>query len=246
MNNKSVLIIGSAPNSINAKNWPKEKFDTIIVINNAWQIRSDWDYLIYPDDFPEERRPTSKRFNQKFITSDEYVPIQNQYGGFVYAGGTMAFTSAYWALGQLKPKLIAFIGCDMIYESGTNTHFYGIGAADPLRDDVSLQSLEAKSNRFYYHALMQGCLCFNLTDQPKSRLTYPKINIDDIEALSGQYHLKTLEDSKKNIKIERVSELLKKETELGYFFKSGKYWEHLSQISKESLYELDQGWLDLN
>ena len=53
-----------------------------IQINNAWQIRQDWDFCIFPNDFPEEKRPKSN-LSQKLITHYEYVPIQNKFGGFV-------------------------------------------------------------------------------------------------------------------------------------------------------------------
>lgn len=245
MNNHSVLIIGSAPNAVTAASWPKNKFSHVIVINNAWRIRPDWDYLIFPDDFPEDRRPDSKLNHQTFITSAEYVPIQNSYGGFVYAGGTMAFTAAYWALGYLKPKLIAFIGCDMIYPAGTNTHFYGLGAADPLRDDVSLQSLEAKSVRFQYFSLQQNCLTLNLSDQSESRLTYPRANIKDIEEITGMHHASHINDMKSIFVESKVSAVLDQEKMLGYYFRSGRYWEHLSQISKERVFEVDCAWMNV-
>lgn len=244
MNNHSVLIIGSAPNAVIARTWPKDKFSHIVAINNAWRVRPDWDFLIYPDDFPEERHPSTKLDYQQLITSAEYVPIQNEYGGFVYAGGTMAFTAAYWALGHLKPKLIAFIGCDMIYPAGENTHFYGKGVADPLRNDVSLQSLEAKSIRFNYFALMQNCISVNLSDQNNSRLTYPKVNIDQIEGLRDRYHASSVKDAMKKMSLDKVNLVLNQESSLGYYFKSGKYWEHLSEISKESVHQIDLGWLN--
>ena len=41
------------------------------------------------------------------------------------------------------PIFSAYYACDMTY-SGNVTHFYGQGTADPLRPDVTLQSLEAK------------------------------------------------------------------------------------------------------
>lgn len=244
MSNQSVLIIGSAPNAVIARSWPTESFSHIVAINNAWRVRPDWDFLIYPDDFPEERHPSTKLCHQQLITSAEYVPIQNYYGGFVYAGGTMAFTAAYWALGHLRPKLIAFIGCDMIYPVGENTHFYGNGVADPLRNDVSLQSLEAKSVRFNYFALMQNCLTVNLSDQNQSRLTYPKANIDEIEQLQTGHHASYVKDAIKKMPLEKVNNVLSLEKSLGYYFNSGKYWEHLSEISKDSVHKVDLGWLD--
>ena len=61
-------------------------------------------------------------------------------------------------------------GCDMIYPEHGKTHFYGRGSADPLRDDVSLQSLEAKATRLLIHAAKQGCSMVNLS-KGKTRLT---------------------------------------------------------------------------
>ena len=60
----------------------------------------------------------------------------------------MVFIAGYWAFGTLKPDVIAYLGCDMIYSDKiSDNHFYGQGVADPLRDDITLQSLEAKSAR---------------------------------------------------------------------------------------------------
>ena len=84
--------------------------------------------------------------NQVLNSAKDYVPAQNFFGGFVYAGGTMAFTAGYWALYKFKPDLICYIGCDMIYE-GSKTHFYGKGTADPLRNDKTLKNLKAKDKK---------------------------------------------------------------------------------------------------
>jgi hypothetical protein len=142
---KKVLIVGSAPDAVRTAAWDTSFFDHIIAINNAWMACPAWSCLIFPDDFPKERHPcTDSLKGKQVVTSHEFVPIQNEFGGFVYAGGTMSFTAGYWALGALKPDVIAYIGCDMVYDAkpGQMTHFYGCGAADPLREDVTLQSLE--------------------------------------------------------------------------------------------------------
>ena len=78
------------------------------------------------------------------------------FGGIVYAGATMAFTAGYWALSALQPRVLAYLGCDMIYPQG-QTHFYGTGAADPLRPDPTLQNLRAKSARLELLAARAGC-----------------------------------------------------------------------------------------
>ena len=93
-----VLILGSAPYAVQAAEWPHDAFDHVVAINNAWRIRPDWSHLVHPEDFPQDRRPADILPGQQIITADDYVPAQNAYGGFVYAGGTMAFTAGYWAL----------------------------------------------------------------------------------------------------------------------------------------------------
>ena len=46
-----------------------------------------------PKDFPPEHRPPRPADRAAPIEARDYVPVQNAYGGFVYAGGTMAFTA---------------------------------------------------------------------------------------------------------------------------------------------------------
>ena len=142
-----VLLLGSAPNSIIAKQWDKENFDRIVAINNAWQVRDDWNDLIYPHDLLPERLPPIVNENQNLVAEESFVPAQNKYGGFIYAGGTMAFTAAYWRLDHFNPKQISFMGCDMHYPKKGPTHFYGTDEPEPLRDDISLTSLEACAAR---------------------------------------------------------------------------------------------------
>jgi len=124
-----ILILGSGPDAPQAANWDRSSFDHIVVINNAWRVHPDWSHLIHPEDFPVDKRPATVSPPQKIITADDYVAVQNTYGGFVYAGGTMAFTAGYWALGALRPSVMAFFGCDMMYAAQGNTHFYGVRCA---------------------------------------------------------------------------------------------------------------------
>ena len=79
------LMLGSAPNALDARAWPRAPFDHIVTINNAWRIRDDWDDLCCPWDFPEDKRPTPQP-NQRLILQENFVPTQNLYGGFVYIG----------------------------------------------------------------------------------------------------------------------------------------------------------------
>ena len=230
MRDLSVLILGSGPNVLEARVWANHPFDKIVAINNAWAVREDWDDLIYPYDFPEERRPTFLQPHQRIVTQEEFVPIQNEYGGFLYAGGTMAFTAGYWVLGHYKPAHIAFLGCDMHYPNAAQTHFYGKGEADPLRNDISLQSLEVKANRLYVHAAQDGCQLTNLSAGP-SRLTFPRIN-----------KWTSLPDPLK-VDYQIVLRAQKREAELQYITPSGRYWEEADNFDSAKIAALDQLWL---
>ena len=52
-----VLIVGSAPDALMIKDQDLSLFSSCVVINNAWQLNKDWDYLIYPEDFPDKHLP---------------------------------------------------------------------------------------------------------------------------------------------------------------------------------------------
>ena len=177
-----VLIIGSGPNAVDARDW--DGFGAVIAINNAWRIRPDWTHHIHPEDFPTDRRPPHVHAGQTIVTYRDYVPIQNGFGGFVYAGGTMAFTAGYWALGHFNPRLIAFIGCDMTYAATGATHFYGTGTADPLRNDVTLRDLTAKSARLMVMGAEQGCAMVNLSRAVlrEAQALYPDLQVISLTA----------------------------------------------------------------
>jgi hypothetical protein len=199
-----------------------------VAINNAWGVRDDWDDLIYPEDFPLNRRPRVVCGPRRLIEADTFVPAQNAFGGFVYGGGTMAFTAGYWALHVLRPKVLAFLGCDMVYPSNGKTHYYGTGAADPLRADVTLQDLGAKSARLAVLAAAQGCACVNLS-RDKSELLFPRANAND---LSGIRQPKTA----------LASAPLEAEKRLGYFVESGRYWEADEDFDAAALRRIDDMW----
>jgi hypothetical protein len=224
----NVLILGSGPNVTQAAKWPKAPFDTVVTINNAWRLRDDWDYLVHPSDFPEDRQPKRLGAAQRIITYETYVPAQNALGGFVYAGGTMAFTAGYWALYALRPSVMAFLGCDMTYD-GAQTHFYGQGTADPLRPDVTLRSLEAKSARLQAIAARQGCTTLNLS-KDVSRLVFERATPDDLTACP------TLDDT-------AIAHALQLEARAGYMVPSGKYWKEEARFDPVVIDEIDAAWL---
>jgi hypothetical protein len=226
----AVLMLGSAPMAAEASHWPRAPFDRIIAINNAWRLRADWDVSIYPWDFPAERHPLPAA-GQHLVTEGDFVPAQNAFGGFVFAGATMAFTSAYWALHALRPSVIAVFGCDMHYPENGSTHFYGTGTADPLRADITLRSLEAKSARLMVLAALQGCAMVNLSTGP-SRLVFPRAAREDAATTIPL-----------DFAFDLAARALAREAELGYVTPSGRYWEELDRFDPVEIDRLDSLWL---
>ncbi len=225
-----VLMLGSAPMATEATAWPRGRFDRIVAINNAWRVRADWDYSVFPWDFPVERQPVPAA-GQQLVTEADFVPAQNAFGGFVYAGATMAFTAAYWALHALRPQVLAVFGCDMHYPKSGLTHFYGTGSPDPLRVDITLRSLEAKSARLMVLAAMQGCAVVNLSTGP-SRLIFPQVSRAAVaQARPGRWCP------------DLAAEAMALEEELDYRVPSGRYWEDAERFDPAALDRLDALWL---
>jgi hypothetical protein len=227
-----VLILGSGPAAVAVRGWDRAAFSHVVAINNAWRLRPDWDVSIHPEDFPSEHRPAMLSAGQTRIEARDYVPVQNEYGGFVYAGGTMAFTAGYWALGALRPRVMAFFGCDMVYAARGNTHFYGTGTADPLRADITLQSLEAKSARLQLLAAEQGCACVNLSWQD-SRLVFPRVTLDGLARATPVTPDAT-----------RYNAARAREADLDYMVPSGRYWEQAGRFDPVALQAVDALWLE--
>jgi hypothetical protein len=225
-----VLMLGSAPMVSEAALWPRAPFEQVVAINNSWRVRKDWDYCVFPWDFPKERQPVAAP-GQQLVTEADFVPAQNSFGGFVYAGATMAFTAGYWALKTLRPSVLAIFGCDMHYPKAGQTHFYGLGAADPLRKDITLRSLEAKSARLMVIAAMQGCAVVNLSAGP-SRLIVPRRGRLTAAAARPLAWCPDL-----------AAEALALEAELGYLVPSGRYWEEADRFDPAALDRLDRLWL---
>ena len=230
MSGPVVLILGSGPDVTRAARWPRAPFDHLVAINNAHAVRPDWDVHIFPEDF-EALRAAPLRAGQRLVRAADYVPVQNAFGGFVFAGGTMAFTAGYWALGALEPRVIAVIGCDMVYPSVGRTHFYGTGRPDPLREDISLRSLEAKSARLMVMAAERGCACVNLS-RDASRLVWPRAEPDALDMVRPRPFDR-----------EGAEEARAREATLGYVVPSGRYWEEADRFDPAALDEIDALWL---
>lgn len=225
-----VLLLGSGPNAVDCQDWPRAPFDRIVTINNAWRVRADWDDLIYPEDFPLERTPGVLEDGQARVEANAFVPAQNAYGGFIWGGGTMAFTAGYWALHALRPRVIAYLGCDMVYAPTGDTHFYGTGTPDPLRDDVTLRSLEGKSARLMALAARQGCALVNLS-QEESRLVFPRALPGAVSGVVPEV-----------FDTAAVDAVLAAEAALDYDVPSGRYWEEEARFDPAQIDRIDAMW----
>lgn len=229
-----VLILGSAPDCIRVKEFAPGTFDAIVAINNAWRVTSNWTHSIFPYDFPIDNIPETK-VGQVLVNEDDFVPAQNRFGGFIYAGGTMAFTAGYWALATLQPSIIAYLGCDMVYE-GKRTHFYGRGEPDPLRQDPTLRMLEAKSARLELIAAGEGCATVNLSKKKSSRLVFRRCSIKDLDKSTA------IPARAGTMSLVRTARFM--EQELAYHVESGRYWEEVDRFDIEQVDRLDKIWLE--
>ena len=224
-----VLVLGSAPNVVQARHFDRADIGTIVAINNAWAVRPDWDVHIHPEDFPPEARPAPGP-DQRIATHVDYVPAMNAFGGVVWCGGTMAFTATYWALHALRPRVIAYLGCAMVYPTTGTTHFYGTGTADPLRPDITLRALPAKSARAEALAALQGCALVNLSADD-SRLTFPRARPEALDAIRPRPH-----------DAARIAELRAREDALGYTAPDGRYWQVADGFAPSEIDAVDAAW----
>ena len=233
-NSSKVLILGSAPNVVAVHDIDVRTYDEIIVINNAWRVLESWTEHIFPYDFPPNNQPALYSNGQRSIDEKLFVKRQNEFGGFIYAGGTMAFTALYWALGEHMPSEIHILGCDMVYPDAGKTHFYGEGAPDPLREDFTLRDLYAKSARFMCLAAKNGCCTYNLSDQT-SKLCFPR-------------HYRNSDDNPVHFSINHASvqNILDQENALGYNITSGRYWEADLNVDLQALDKVDLQWKTLS
>jgi lactam utilization protein B len=154
----------------------------------------------------------------------------------------MAFTAGYWALGALQPDVLAFLGCDMNYQT-PQTHFYGAGTADPLRADITLQSLEAKSARLMVLAAQRECLCINLSELAQSRQVFPRRDFTTVSTMTSRQHANLLRKMHSQLDTQRIQTAQALESQLGYMVPSGRYWQIADRFDAEQLQKIDDLWL---
>ena len=226
-----ILILGSGPNVIDILEQDLSVYDKIVVINNAWKVIEGWTDHIFPHDFPNQNKPQVLKSSQKKVDEKQFVDIQNQYGGFVYAGGTMAFTALYWALGYYSPHSIDILGCDMVYPKGS-THFYGTGTADPLRKIFHFAHLKQSQLGSTAIALKQGCQIANLS-KADSKLIAPR-----------RKSVNSAAPKPFKVNENKFNQAKQKEAALGYFVEDGRYWEKSDSFNTDEFDSLDFLWRD--
>ncbi|MCB1495943.1 MAG: hypothetical protein KDJ86_09175 [Bauldia sp.] len=176
-----VLLAGSAPEAAALADVDLDGL-VRVAINNAWRIRSDFDYVVFPRNFPDENRPPQD-YPADLVREVNYLKHVRSAGGLLFSGSTMAFNAGYWAVRYLTPAMVGFYACDMIYDD-KETHFYGKGEADPLRGNLTLRSLEAKSARLFAYGLAAGTMVVNFSTRPRSRLVFPRLPLAAIRQRS--------------------------------------------------------------
>lgn len=112
-------------------------------------------------------------------------------------------------------------------------HFYGRGEPDPIRSDVTLASLEAKSARLMTIAAKHQCSCVNLSENPESRLLFPRLKHS---ALAADIPIPDYDPNS-------AEEALRREREAGYFVEDGRYWRHDTSFDPDTLARIDRHWM---
>jgi hypothetical protein len=159
---------------------------TIIAVNNGWlACKNEWDLWIKSNDYDGEKALPNK--NQ--IQIKEYGSALREYGGQKACGYSITLNAGYWALANLKPDVIGFLGADMNYvpDENGNTHIYGKGNdikknGIPDPDRMVLKHGNGKKNylndiymRLEKYAGDQNCKLYNLSHTIDTRLPYKRV-----------------------------------------------------------------------
>jgi hypothetical protein len=159
----------------------RRETDVLIALNNAWRVRDDFDVVLFANDFPSRQLP--RRYVGELLSTANIEPaVAKAFGPLMFRGSTMAFNGIYYAL-SLAPAAVFAIGCDMDYRVVQGrTHFYGIGGVDPLRYNISLRSLQAKSSRALCLAAQSHVPLVRVCDEIAGHLALPSVSFADFES----------------------------------------------------------------
>jgi len=192
---KKVVCVGSGPKGVDyVNNIPNLDNIDVVGVNNVWKGTDRWTSLIYAGDYYDKDKivvkdPKKQKLYTRSSFQKSYIWGANNMHwekARIYCGLPIYFTTMYWTLYYLQPKLIGCIGFDMDYtpQSDGSTSFYGLGydmqtrgEPDPLyqfrhhykdlKDPMGtlLERLQNKANQV-------GCKIVNLSDNPKTQLKW--------------------------------------------------------------------------
>lgn len=187
-----VLIIASGHSAEQVHDYNYKANDwTILAVNNGWVATEDWDWWISPPDY-KGQVPLFQPPKQKV---ESYGRSLGKFGGQVECGYSITLNAGYWALDQLNPTVIGFLGADMDYtpdaETG-HTHIYGVGydiEANGVSDPDRMVDMYSKGNdnyltdiymRLHAKAAERNCGVYNLSFGNPTRLPYERANPADL------------------------------------------------------------------
>jgi len=121
---------------------------------------------------------------------NNYDKTLKEYGGIKKCGYSITLAASYYALHNLKPSVIGYLGADMNYnpDKKGNTHIYGVGfdiqergVPDPdkmVKDhgNGNENYLEDIYKRFEQYATTTGCVVRNFSSDNETRLPYTRSN----------------------------------------------------------------------
>ena len=175
------LLIGSAPY---IKDWYKKYGHALIrkgfklcAINNAWAIDPDNISLwMYPCDFFDTGHlfPDKKqRKKWKEYVCDHRVPTKGKCEYIKEGSGTILLNALVYLLNQHIDKgfEVLIAGSDCVYKK-EESHFYGKGAADPLRYGEAWLVKELERIKSFYGK--EGCVVYNVGGRRETLLPFKR------------------------------------------------------------------------
>lgn len=190
-----VLLIGSGLTAIQVNDYPYEENHWIIcTVNNAFRATPKWRYAFFSRDYQKGKRPYPND-GQTIVDGEQIVFASSNWGGLLRTGLSVTLQSSYWILKNLKPGVIGYLGSDMNYKKDERgyTAFYGLGTdikEKGISDPDHMAQLHGDGNPNYLHdiyklletnAAKQGCTLYNFSDDPDTRLPYPKRTPQEID-----------------------------------------------------------------
>jgi len=185
-----VLIVGSGL-SIHQLDQLDTRAWIVVALNHAWRYSPEvFHYLVHSEALPGSARPSPGLFPPGHVLSyAEYHPCVRECASRVadlcgdelthpamyLTGHLIHFNASYWALLQLRPRLIAYLGCDFDYSHPEQTHYYGKGQAvfAMERGRAPLTTYFQRQTRLF---AVLGVALFNLSTASRTLLPYPRLD----------------------------------------------------------------------